>query len=139
MCGSRATVQACHSTAAPGRYPVPPPTVLRSMPPTRSRPAPALALALALAGSIGIAAAWILVAQATGRQSSWMAVAAALDAALLLRMGRFRPGIARLACGLLATALAIVLANWGIIATEVGRMLGLAPWKIGRASCRGGG
>ena len=98
------------------------------MPPTRSRPAPALALALALAGSIGIAAAWILVAQATGRQASWMAVVAALDAALLLRMGRFRPGVARMACGVLATALAIALANWGIIATEVGRMLGLTPW-----------
>jgi hypothetical protein len=97
------------------------------MPPSRSRPAPALALALA--GSIGIAAAWILVAQATGRQCSWMAVAAALDAALLLRMGRLRPGAARAAWAVLATAVAIALANWGIVATEVGRMLGLAPWS----------
>ncbi|MEN1941850.1 hypothetical protein WCE41_10905 [Luteimonas sp. MJ246] len=94
--------------------------------PFRSRPA--AALALALAGSIGIAAAWVLVAQASGRQCSWMAVVAALDAALLLRMGRHRPGLARALWGVLATALAIVLANWGIIATEVGRMLGLAPW-----------
>ncbi|MGY0613318.1 MULTISPECIES: hypothetical protein [unclassified Luteimonas] len=96
------------------------------MPPPRSRPV--AALALALAGSIGIAAAWVLVAQATGRQCSWMAVVAALDAALLLRMGRQRPGLARALWGVLATALTIVLANWGIIATEVGRMLGLAPW-----------
>ena len=95
------------------------------MPPSRSRPT--TALALALAGSIGIAAAWILIAQATGRQSSWMAVVAAVDAALLLRMGRFRPGIARAAWGVLATVLAIALANWGVIATEVGRMLGLTP------------
>lgn len=87
-----------------------------------------MALALALAGSIGIAAAWILVSQATGRQSSWMAVVAALDAALLLRMGQFRPGFARAAWGVLATMLAIALANWGVIATEVGRMLGLTPW-----------
>jgi hypothetical protein len=100
------------------------------MPPFRSRPAPALApaLALALAGSIGIAAAWVLVSQATGRQCSWMAVVAAADAALLLRMGRLRPGAARAACAVLATALAIALANWGIVATEVGRMLGQAPW-----------
>ena len=96
------------------------------MPPSRYRPA--TALALALAGSIGIAAAWILVAQATRGQGSWIAVAAALDAALLLRMGGLRPGVARAACGVLATALAIALANWGIAANEVGRMIGLTPW-----------
>lgn len=96
------------------------------MPPIRSRPA--LALALVLAGSIGIAAAWVLVAQATRGQGSWMAVIAALDAALLLRMGGVRPGLVRAVCGVLATALAIVLANWGIAANEVGRMIGLSPW-----------
>jgi hypothetical protein len=87
------------------------------------------ALALALAGSIGIAAAWILVAQVTGRQSSWMAVVAAVDALLLLRMGGHRPGIARAAWAVLATLVAIALANWGIAADQVGRMLGLATWS----------
>ena len=87
-----------------------------------------MAPALALAGSIGIAAAWILVAQATGRQSSWMAVVAALDAILLLRMGDFRPGPARAAWAVAFTGLAIALANWGIAADQVGRMLGLTPW-----------
>jgi hypothetical protein len=96
------------------------------MPPTPFRPA--VALGLALAGSLGIAAAWILVAQASGRQCSWMAVLAALDAGMLLRMARMPPGAARAACTVLATLLAIALANWGIVATEVGRMLGLAPW-----------
>ena len=86
------------------------------------------ALALALAGSIGIAAAWVLVAQATGRQSSWMTVAAAVDALLLLRMGGYRSGAARAAWAVLATLLAIALANWGIAADQVGRMLGLPPW-----------
>lgn len=97
------------------------------MPPFRSRPV--TALALALAGSIGIAAAWILVAQASGRQSSWMAVVAALDALLLLRMGGCRPGPARAVWAVLATLLAIALANWGIAADQVGRMLGLTPWS----------
>lgn len=96
------------------------------MPPNRSRPT--RALALALAGSIGIAAAWILVVQLIDRQSSWMAVVAAVDAALLLRMAGYRPGAARAAWAVLATALAIALANWGIAADQVGRMLGLAPW-----------
>lgn len=97
------------------------------MPPSPSRPA--TALALALAGSIGIAAAWILVAQALGRQCSWMAPVAALDAVLLLRLGGCRPGAARAAWAVLATALAIALANWGIAAVEIGRMLGLTPWS----------
>ncbi len=86
------------------------------------------ALALALAGSIGIAAAWVLVARNTGQQCSWMAVIAAADAALLLRIGGHRSGIARAAWALLATALAVVLANWGIAAEQVGRMLGLPVW-----------
>lgn len=96
------------------------------MPPSRYRPVQALALALA--GSIGIAAAWVLVTQATGRHCSWMALVAAADAALLLRMGGFRPGAARALVGVLSTALAIALANWGIAATEIGRQLGLTPW-----------
>lgn len=96
------------------------------MPPSRSRPS--RALALALAGSIGIAAAWVLVVQTIDRQSSWMAVVAAIDAVLLLRMGDYRPGAARAAWAVLATLLAIALANWGIAADQVGRMLGLAPW-----------
>ena len=87
-----------------------------------------MAPALALAGSIGIAAAWILVARATGHQSSWMAVVAALDAILLLRMGGFRPGAVRAAWAVACTLLAIALANWGIAADQVGRMLGLTPW-----------
>ncbi|HEY4528990.1 MAG TPA: hypothetical protein VIG97_01475 [Luteimonas sp.] len=97
------------------------------MPPSRSRPTSALALALA--GSIGIAAAWILVVQLVDRQSSWMAVVAGVDAVLLLRMGGFRPGAARAAWAVLATLLAIALANWGIAADQVGRMLGLPPWN----------
>lgn len=96
------------------------------MPRPGSRPAPALALALA--GSIGIAAAWVLLSQAIGRQSSWMALVAAADAALLLRMGGLAAGPWRSVVAVLATALAIALANWGIAATEVGRMLGLPPW-----------
>ena len=47
------------------------------LPPRRTR----LALFLLPLGVAAVAAAWIVVATATGRQSSWMAVLAALDAA----------------------------------------------------------
>ena len=91
------------------------------------RPTHRLAPLLPLAGSIGFAAAWILLAAWTGGQCSWMAVLAGLDAALLLRLARVAPGLPRSAWGALATMLAIGMANWGIAATEMGRMVGLLP------------
>ena len=87
-----------------------------------------LAPALLLLASLGCAAAWILVALATGRQSSWMAVVAAVDAAVVLRLARMPGGNARVAAGVLATLATIALANWGIAAGEVGHSLGMLPW-----------
>ncbi|MEZ0469444.1 hypothetical protein [Luteimonas salinilitoris] len=87
------------------------------------------AFLLLLLGTAGCAALWILLAAATGRQCSWMAVVAAFDAALLLRMVRVRPGMLRALWGMLATAAAIALANWFIVATQLGKMLGLLPWE----------
>lgn len=89
---------------------------------------PLPALLLLLVGSLGIAAAWVLVAIASGRQASWVAVLAAIDAALLLRLGGMRRGWARAACGVLGTALAIAAANWGIVAGQVGRSMSVLPW-----------
>ena len=99
------------------------------MPVPMPRSAPWLAIALALLGSCGFAAAWVLVASALGNQASWLAVLAAADAALLLRLGRMRPGLARAALGVATTALAIAIANWGIAAVEMGRLVGLLPWE----------
>jgi len=92
------------------------------------RLAPALVVPLALLATLGCAAAWILLALATGRQSSWMAVVAAADAALVLRLARMAPGRWRAAIGVAATLAAIALANWGIAAGEIGRALGMLPW-----------
>jgi len=88
-----------------------------------------LATALLLLGSVGIAAAWILLADARGTQSSWMAVVAALDAAWLVRLARARPGAMRAIAGTMATLLAIVIANWGIAASQLARPMGMVPWE----------
>lgn len=88
-----------------------------------------LATGLLLLGSFGVAAAWILVADARNTQSSWMAVIAALDAAWLLRMARARPGPLRALAGGAATALAIVIAGFGIVAAQLARPMGLVPWE----------
>jgi hypothetical protein len=101
---------------------------------TTARPArrlaPALlAPALVALGSCGFAAAWILLAFARDRQCSWMAVFAALDAVLLLRLARMPAGWLRVLAAVAATAVSIILANWGIAAAQVGKAMGLLPWE----------
>jgi hypothetical protein len=90
---------------------------------------------LALAGSLGFAAAWILLADVLGRPAGWMAPLAALDAALLLRLAGRAGGPRRAAWGVVATALAVAVANWGIVAVGMGRLAGIAPpqslWHLG--------
>jgi hypothetical protein len=86
------------------------------------------ALALLLLGSVGLAAAWVLFSLAVGRQASWIAVLAAVDAALLLRLGRMPAGRLRATCAMAGTVLCIALANWAIVAARVGGSLGLLPW-----------
>ena len=93
------------------------------LPPRRTR----LALFLLPLGVAAVAAAWIVVATATGRQSSWMAVLAALDAAFLLRVGGMAAGWRRAAWAVAGTAATIVLANWGIVAAGIGRLVGVGP------------
>ncbi len=99
------------------------------MPPLPPHRSPLFALALLLVGSFGIAAAWVLLVRAAGGQMSWVAVLAALDAALMLRLGAMRPGWGRAIAAVLGTALAIALANWGIVATQMGAPMGLLPWE----------
>ena len=84
---------------------------------------------LLLLGSCGIAAAWVLFAYARDQQASWMAVVAAIDAAVLLRLARVPGGWMRASWGVAATMLAIALANWGIAAAQIGRLVGLLPWE----------
>ncbi len=83
---------------------------------------------LPLLGIAGFAAVWVIVGSYTGRQQSWMAVLAALDVAWMLRLGGWRPGRARVAAGVTGTAVVVLLANWGITASHLGAMLGLAAW-----------
>jgi hypothetical protein len=88
-----------------------------------------LAPVLLLLGSLGFAAAWVLLAFAKDRQCSWMALLAAVDAAVLLRLSRMRAGWLRAALAVASTAATIILANWGIAAAQMGRVMGLLPWE----------
>lgn len=104
-----------------------PPAPARMSVATPARSPSWLPLALMLLGVAGCIALWVLVALATARVSSWMAVVAALDAALLLRMARVRPGVMRAFWGVLATAAVILVSVWTVLGGLLGRMLGLGP------------
>jgi len=89
---------------------------------------PLLSWLLLLMGACGFAAAWITLGFFNGAQNSWMAVIGALDVAWMLRLGGWPRGPGRVAVAVVATVAIVALANWGIIAAQVGLMLGLAPW-----------
>ena len=79
----------------------------------------------AVLGILGMAAIWTLVAVIVDRQCAWMAVLAAADLALLLRIGRAAPGLPRAFANLAATLATIAIANWCIAAAQMGSPMGL--------------
>jgi hypothetical protein len=85
---------------------------------------PAVAL---VAGILGTDAAWVALSVFSGRSCSWIAPIAALDLALLLRFSGAPAGGARVAVAVAGTALAVLLAQWLIVATQMGIALGLQP------------
>ena len=101
----------------------------RSAPDAAARRTPWLGSLLLALGIGGFAAVWIMLGAFTSRQNSWMAVLAALDIAWMLRLGGWRPGPGRAAVGMAATALTVLLANWGITASHLGRAMGLQAWE----------
>ena len=104
------------------RYPV------RTMLVSAARRLSLAAIGLLLLATAGIAAFWALVSLVTGKQCSWIAMMAAGDAALILRLMRIPSGGMRACVALASTAVAIALANWWIAAGQIGRSLGLMPW-----------
>ena len=94
-------------------------------PPSRAR---WLAPVLLLLGSTFFTLIWIMLALYLERPCTWMAVLGAIDATVILRFAGMPAGWARAAWAMLATALMIALANWGIAATQMGMSMGLNPW-----------
>jgi hypothetical protein len=88
-----------------------------------------LAPIILLLGGLCFSLIWVLLALYLGRQSGWLALLAALDAAVLLRFAGVRPGSRRALVAALATVAMAVLANWFIIASQLGFVLGLLPWE----------
>lgn len=83
---------------------------------------------LLLLGIGGFAAIWVVLAWSNDTQCSWMALLGALDIAWMLRLGGWPSGPRRALLGTVATAVIVLLANWWIIAVQLGAVLGLEPW-----------
>lgn len=80
-----------------------------------------------LAGILGIGAIWTVVVVASGQPAGWMAVVAAIDAVLMLRLAGTPAGRLRATFAVIATLLTAILAHWFIVATQLGRVMGLPP------------
>jgi hypothetical protein len=91
------------------------------------RARPALAWLLLPVVVSGFAALWTLAALYSGHQSSFMAVVGAVDVLWVLSLAPALRTVMRAAVAAVATVLLVLLANWAIIAINVGAPLGLAP------------
>ena len=85
----------------------------------------ALPLLALTAGVAGISAVWVAFSQLSGSPCSWLALVAAVDMAVLLRLTHAPAGAARMLLAMLATALAIALALWMLAAIRMGGLIGL--------------
>ena len=86
-----------------------------------------LAVVVAIAGLLGVVTIWVTLALLTNLACGWMALVAALDFALLLRLMRAPAGPARIALAVVATVLSCIVSAWLIVAGQFGAMLGLDP------------
>ena len=93
-----------------------------------THPHPVVQCGVLLLASAGAAAIWTLVSLAVDRQLGWMAIVAALDAAVVLRFMRMPAGPARMLLAAAGTLLAIALANWWIAGGQMGALVGFPPW-----------
>lgn len=86
-----------------------------------------LSLLALVVGVLGMSAAWVTAAVLADRNLSWLALVAALDMAMMLQLTRVPPGWLRIALAVSATAAAVVLSQWLIVAAQLGFTMGLRP------------
>jgi hypothetical protein len=85
---------------------------------------PLLALVV---GVFGMVAAWLAAYLQFRSVAGWLALVAALDMVLMLRLAAAPAGPLRAGLAVAATAIAIGLAYWMMAATQMALLLGLTP------------
>ena len=103
--------------------------------PRTSPAATVFSLLASLAAIAGIAAIWTGISLVTRSNAGWMAVVAALDAALLLRLAGYRRGNDRALFTLIVVLATTALAGFLIATAAIGLPMGLRPYHaVGRMS-----
>ena len=97
-------------------------------PPATRRPFRWLVPLMLLLGGASLVLIWVTAALYLHRQAGWMALLAALDVIVVLRLAGMPAGAPRAALALVATVVICGLSLWGIVATQLGFALGLTPW-----------
>lgn len=104
----------------------------------RSRPSPIVAVFTLIASVVaiaGVAAIWAAASLITGANAGWMALIAAADAALLLRLAGYPRGRGRSTLALAITLATAAFAGFLIATSKIGLSMGLRPVEaIGRMS-----
>lgn len=80
-----------------------------------------------VAGVLGMVAAWLAVSLALRSPVGWLALVAAFDLALMLRLAATPPGRARAVAAVAGTAVAVTASYWIYAASLMGMSLGLRP------------
>jgi hypothetical protein len=98
--------------------------------PSALRPATlVLATCACLVATVGVAAIWAGASAITRGQCAWMAVVAALDAVVLLRLASWPPGRARASMAIATTLSTVAVANYFVAATLIGLPMGMRPFE----------
>jgi hypothetical protein len=85
--------------------------------------------------SAGLSAVWAGVAALSGGNAAWMALVAALDTALLLRLAGHPPGRRRALLGVLITAATVACSAVLVASAKIGMVMGMKPMAaLGRIS-----
>ncbi len=95
----------------------------------------AMSAIVLLFATAGVAAIWGVLALSLRSTCGWMALFAAIDVALLLRLAGIRPGIVRAGTALLGTSTTLLAAGFVVAAARIGSVFGTLPheaiWRIG--------
>lgn len=82
---------------------------------------------MVVVGILGMATLWTVVSMTSQQPCAWLALVAAADIALLLRLSGAPGGHIRRILAVLGTLAAIAFSYWMIVASQMGQVMGMTP------------